>query len=237
VAWGHPANGIDVNGNATQLEEPTLPITHGVEVFNVTAYNNASRNFRFDESFAHELRNNVSLSGPGVVMNSGVVHDHNTWNGAAYAADASDFLSLSDLGATGPRQADGSLPRLDFLRLKPGSNLINAGVDVGLPFSESAPDLGAFEHVVLSASDFNSDGIVDGDDLESWKSGFGMPSGAGRTNGDADADGDVDGGDFLTWQRQLNGSASSIAAAAVPESSAVLMMLTALVTLLTRRVS
>jgi len=35
---------------------------------------------------------------------------------------------------------------LDFLRLAPGSTLIDAGVDVGLPYESAAPDLGAFEH-------------------------------------------------------------------------------------------
>jgi len=213
LVWGHPTNGVDVNGNATDIELPSQPIPHGVEVVNVTAYNNGSRNFRFDESYPHVVRNNVSLGSSGVIMNSGVVHDHNSWNGAAYAADAGDFLSLDDAGATGPRQPDGSLPALDFLRLNAGSNLINAGVDVGLPYSESAPDLGAFEFVPLQPADFDSDG----GDLANWTSGFGMAASAGRVNGDADGDADVDGADFLLWQRQLGGGAATAAAASVPE--------------------
>jgi hypothetical protein len=36
---------------------------------------------------------------------------------------------------------------LDFMRLAAGSDLINAGVNVGLPFNGAAPDLGAFESV------------------------------------------------------------------------------------------
>jgi hypothetical protein len=44
-----------------------------------------------------------------------------------------------------PRQPDGSLPVLSFLHLAGGSDLIDVGTDVGLPFLGSAPDLGAFE--------------------------------------------------------------------------------------------
>ncbi|MCC6493423.1 MAG: LamG domain-containing protein [Pirellulales bacterium] len=64
------------------------------------------------------------------------------------------------------------------------------------------------------AADFNSDGSVNSDDLGLWKSGFGMASGAGRIDGNADGDGDVDGADFLIWQRQFG---SGPTAAAVPE--------------------
>ena len=33
----------------------------------------------------------------------------------------------------------------DFMKLAEGSELIDAGIDVGLPFLGKAPDLGAFE--------------------------------------------------------------------------------------------
>ncbi len=44
-----------------------------------------------------------------------------------------------------PRKADGSLPDITFMHLVAGSDLVNAGLDVGLPFIGPAPDLGAFE--------------------------------------------------------------------------------------------
>jgi hypothetical protein len=47
--------------------------------------------------------------------------------------------------AVAPRLADGSLPWIDFLRLAPDSRLIDAGVDVGLPYNGLAPDLGTYE--------------------------------------------------------------------------------------------
>jgi hypothetical protein len=43
------------------------------------------------------------------------------------------------------RQADGSLPDITSFKLVGGSDLINAGTNVGLPFNGAAPDLGAFE--------------------------------------------------------------------------------------------
>jgi len=46
----------------------------------------------------------------------------------------------------GPRSPDGSLPILEFLRLRDGSQLIDRGTDVGLPYNGSAPDLGAYEN-------------------------------------------------------------------------------------------
>lgn len=138
VAWGHRAHGFDVNGNLS-----------GVTLYNNTAYDNAGRNFYFDSDAAVDqgisvLRNNVSLG--AVRMDAPVVDaSHNTWDPGVPAAGADDFLSLDDTGADGPRQPDGSLPRLDFLRLAPTSDLIDAGTDVGLPFAGAAPDLGAFE--------------------------------------------------------------------------------------------
>ena len=61
-----------------------------------------------------------------------------------------------------PRQPNGDLPDIAFAKLAPGSDLINAGVDAGLPYNGSAPDLGAFETAPaaphgLSASPANAE--------------------------------------------------------------------------------
>ena len=61
--------------------------------------------------------------------------------------DASDFVSLDASQLTLPRKADGSLPDITFMHLVAGSDLIDVGMDVGLAYSGSAPDLGAFEYV------------------------------------------------------------------------------------------
>lgn len=64
-----------------------------------------------------------------------------------------DFVSLIPSGLSGPRQSDGSLPNINFLKLAKGSDLIDAGVEVVLPefykkkpgINGIKPDMGAFE--------------------------------------------------------------------------------------------
>lgn len=66
-------------------------------------------------------------------------------NDDAFSVSDADFVSLVDSELTAPRKADGSLPDLTFLHLAPGSDLIDSGTNVGMPYSGSAPDLGPFE--------------------------------------------------------------------------------------------
>jgi MYXO-CTERM domain-containing protein len=68
---------------------------------------------------------------------------------AAYVAGGTPCISPTDMttfaGMASARQADGSLPDLPFLHLAANSPLIDKGIDVGLPYTGKAPDLGAFE--------------------------------------------------------------------------------------------
>lgn len=75
-------------------------------------------------------------------MNDG----HPEPGGLPLRLSAADFRGTSTADLDAPRRADGSLPVLDFLRLAEDSDLVNAGTDVGIPFSGSAPDIGAFEN-------------------------------------------------------------------------------------------
>lgn len=227
MIWGHRANGIDVNGNALDITQPADPIAHGVQIYNNTAYDNDGRNFYFDESYAHILRNNASLLGGGSDnIYSSVIHDHNTWNGTAFATSSADFLSLDDAGAMGPRHADGSLPELGFLRLKNDSNLINSGVNVGTWSYGGAADLGAFEWI--TPGDVNTDGKVNTIDFNVLTANFGVSSGAMWRNGSFDFDGDVDSIDFsaLLARYGTNVPAGSTAlGAVVPEPFGGAMLL------------
>ena len=87
---------------------------------------------------------------------------HNTWD---YGIEGSlprwvptdtvtvtdaDFISVDSTGLSGARQADGSLPILNFLRLAEGSDLIDAGTryihDVGIiSYYGNNPDIGYAE--------------------------------------------------------------------------------------------
>ena len=94
-------------------------------------------------SKAHVMRNNIGFPNKNSYM-TGVDSKNNSWD-LGIAPSSSDFLSVSDSGFTGPRQADGSLPYIPFLKLRSGSSMIDKGLDIGLPFLGSSPDLGAYE--------------------------------------------------------------------------------------------
>jgi hypothetical protein len=90
------------------------------------------------------LHNNVAF-GDGVdQLGTNRISDHNSWDGGITVSEA-DFVNVDGTQLAGPRQSDGSLPDITFLHLAAGSDLIDAGIDIGLPFNGSAPDLGAFE--------------------------------------------------------------------------------------------
>ena len=128
---------------------------------------------------AHVLKNNIAfpnkLSQIGTcwekISSQDIDHyvdcpagENNTWN-LDLDLTEDDFVSLDDPSMTvtgedlskipgmlGPRNADGSLPDVDFLKLKKGSRAIDQGEDVGLPFAGKAPDLGAFEYGMPASS-------------------------------------------------------------------------------------
>jgi hypothetical protein len=127
------------------------------QIFNNTSYNNANlgsaaRSFNFwNGTAATVAKNNLDYKqSMSALFNSQAIVTNNSFliNGSvntAYSVSSADFLSLDRTGVDGPRQSDGSLPNLNFLKLAPGSDLINKGTNVGLPYSGTAPDLGAFE--------------------------------------------------------------------------------------------
>ena len=128
---------------------------------------------------AHVLKNNIAfpnkLSQIGTcwekISSQDIDHyvdcpagENNTWN-LDLDLTEDDFVSLDDPSMTvtgedlskipgmlGPRNEDGSLPEVDFLKLKKGSRAIDKGEDVGLPFAGKAPDLGAFEYGMPASS-------------------------------------------------------------------------------------
>ncbi|MGA2408631.1 MAG: SwmB domain-containing protein, partial [Bacteroidales bacterium] len=69
---------------------------------------------------------------------------NNSWQGGLVVS-AADFADVDGTELARPRKADGSLPDMNFLHLVTGSDLIDAGIDVGIPFSGKGPDLGPFE--------------------------------------------------------------------------------------------
>jgi hypothetical protein len=112
--------------------------------YNNIAYNNQRGWLLYEYDRAHILRNNIIYGNTNYFVGTSLIQDHNSWNGAVTVTN-DDFISVNSAEIKGARKQDGSLPDSNFLKLKQGSDLINAGVDVGLPFYGIAPDLGPYE--------------------------------------------------------------------------------------------
>lgn len=117
-----------------------------MEIYNNIAFSNDMPGFSIDQ-FDNVIiaRNNISYwnKRPDYYINKN--NDHNTWNaGFNVDVDDGDFISVDSTGVSVTRNTNGALPILNFLRLAEGSDLKNAGVDVGLPYSGTAPDLGPY---------------------------------------------------------------------------------------------
>lgn len=109
-------------------------------IHNNTSHNNGGHNFVLDETA--DTRNNLSIGG-SVSTKASSTYSHNSWN----------------LGITDPRVMSTDPSNADYLSLSANSPAINAGVDVDLPFTGAAPDVGALQH-----SETISD-LVDNEDL------------------------------------------------------------------------
>jgi hypothetical protein len=139
----------------------TQNICRGIAwVYNNTSYQNNFQNSRNDGgAFAtgwslnpkvnNLFTNNLSYLDGGVIVSdvTGMTLVTNSWQ-VATPTNAS-FASLDTTGISGLR-TNGALPVTAFLHLSVGSNQIDKGTNVGLPFSGSAPDLGAYEFVATN---------------------------------------------------------------------------------------
>lgn len=141
VAFNNKASGVYANHH---------PVAN--DYFNNTSYNNGTDFNMLSISSSGgatnlgTLRNNIAYKGTLLANTSGVNTRYNSWDsGTGVSVSDSDFQSVSTSGWNASRQSDGSLPVLKYLRLASGSDLIDKGGDVKLPYSGSAPDLGAFE--------------------------------------------------------------------------------------------
>jgi hypothetical protein len=153
-------------GWSTNDSYPFYPMPH--EVFNCTSYHNgigfgilntAGTN---TNELLRVYKNNIAYANTNEVQSVSTAYyteSHNTWDRIndwppweytdTVTVSDLDFLSVDSTGITAARQVDGSLPDNDcynyFLRLASTSDLINAGVDIGLSYEDSNPDIGAFE--------------------------------------------------------------------------------------------
>jgi hypothetical protein len=137
LAFDNRVKGYDQNNNRGSMT-----------LLNCTAYRNGTNygmNAGVKSGETMMLTNCVAL-GSAVSIWVGAVQTTDSWMNPPFSpvTDA-DFVSVDTTGLRGPRKPDGSLPDIAFLHLAPGSQLIDAGTNVGIPYNGAAPDLGAFE--------------------------------------------------------------------------------------------
>ena len=135
LAFGNRVDGFDENdADVAQT------------VYNCTSFNNGERNYDFlASSSSSVLKNNVSHEyaiADNVVGAS--TSRYNNWD-LGISATTADFVSVATTGVDGAREEDGSLPIINLMKLTSTSKLVDAGVDVGIDYNSTAPDLGAFE--------------------------------------------------------------------------------------------
>jgi MYXO-CTERM domain-containing protein len=142
VAFGNRAQGFYANHHPG-----------GLDFFNNIAFRNGTNyNMLTDTTSDHKLRNNIAMTpGTAITELTGGTETFNSWT-LQVTVSSADFVSVTEAEALAPRAADGSLPAMNFLRLAMGSDLIDKGENVGLPFAGAAPDLGPFESGLMAGT-------------------------------------------------------------------------------------
>lgn len=143
-------NCVAVHNYYIGFNQNTVDYYNPVILYNNTSYLNGDYGYMFGWGPAGGtssiFRNNISYNDVYTFTGETVdIVDHNSWNAGWTVSDA-DFVSLDTSQLDGARQADGSLPVLTLLHLAATSDMINTGVDVGIAYNSTAPDLGAFEY-------------------------------------------------------------------------------------------
>lgn len=135
LSVGNMAKGFDQNNNDGTMR-----------IYNNTGVLNKVNNFGFTTAYGTlYIQNNVSYQGSDATKSKTTkVNSYNTWNGGV-SVSAADFISVDTTLLLAARNSDGSLNINGLFCLADGSDLIDAGTDVGISFMGTAPDLGWHE--------------------------------------------------------------------------------------------
>jgi hypothetical protein len=152
----------ELGGSGIQIVEQGYYLTNS-RIYNNTLYGNDagfshSYNSTYDYSLSQYFNNICYLTGAqyscayiapdeqGTNTFIGVA-EYPSWTANTdFIVTSADFVSLDVSELESARNSDGSLPIVDFVRLAEGSDLIDRGTNVGLPYTGSAPDLGYSEY-------------------------------------------------------------------------------------------
>lgn len=141
-------NTVAFNCNKTGSVKGFDQNSHGDGVFvaNCLGFGNG-KDFMFEKnSYQCEYYNNVCFG--EIEIAPGSVNSHNAmlstsneaWTATLSGFSQADYESLSEADAKAPRGLDGSLPPR-FARLKSGSNLLDKGINLLMPFLDEYPFL------------------------------------------------------------------------------------------------
>jgi len=138
LSFNNKAKGFDQNSS-----------TGSITLYHCTAYKNKSNNYYLNSSGVtlgagkvFTVKNCAGDNSTVPSFRSGTILSNNNWS-----ATSADFMSVDTTGMSGPRKLDGSLPDLPFMHLQttPKSALIDAGMDLNLPYNNTLPDIGCYE--------------------------------------------------------------------------------------------
>ena len=148
-----------------------------------------------------------------------------------------DFVSPSTAGPAGARDGNDPTNRVAGLGGEvPGINWTagdtlwlrwiednNTGNDHGLAIDNLVLSTETIVEPPVDNADFDGDGDIDGRDFLTWQRGYGI--GISLQEGDANGDNTVDGLDLGIWQTQYATTPELAAVSAVPEPSAIFILL------------
>lgn len=135
-----------------------------IEFYNNTVYANGNHGLEiYSYALAHVVKNNVSFGNTnnnynddgGASIANCIIGNNSydaDWQSGGPVATSADFVSVDSTGVSGARQTDGSLPLITFLHLVVGSDLKDAGAQVGVTTDADGetrgylPDIGAYEY-------------------------------------------------------------------------------------------
>jgi hypothetical protein len=144
LAFSNLKKGFDQNSNKGSMT-----------LYNCTSVSNLTYNYSIPLALASgktaTVTNCISAGLGDIDLNDFVVQTTNSWM-PPFVVTYEDFLSIDSSSAYGPRNADGSLPDINFMHLALGSDLIDAGTEVNLPKCGTKPDLGCFEYCPYECS-------------------------------------------------------------------------------------
>lgn len=122
-------NNVSINNKQNGFVENGSTLAN--TLYNNTAGGNLSNQYEFTNKIPNVFRNNIGFGKN--YLGEGIDDAYNSWT-LPVSITAEDAESLD------PNSKD-------YLRIKLGSDLIDKGVDVGIPFLGARPDLGAFEKI------------------------------------------------------------------------------------------